>query len=201
MSRRTTRTTNRTLRSALARSASAALASAALLAIAAPSVAQQAWVKDELRLNLRTGPGVQYRIMGVVSTGDAVQILDRGDGWTKIRAPELGEGWIPEGYLQPDPPAAQRLAQSEAQTAEFRDQFQSLTARVSELESTNQELASRDESQRAKIDTLTRENLELRAGARWPEWITGAGILSAGMIMGVLIRAVSARRSRPRIRI
>ena len=174
---------------------------AATLLLASPGAAQQAWVKDELRLNLRSGPGVQYRIMGVVTTGDALQILDRGDGWTKVRVPEHGEGWIPEGYLQPEPPAAQRLAQSEAQTAEFREQFETLSARVAELEARNEELASRDEGQRAEIETLTRENLELRAGARWPEWITGAGLLCAGMIMGALIRAVSARRSRPRIRL
>lgn len=177
-----------------------ALGSAGLL-LASPAAAQQAWVKDELKLNLRAGPGVQYRIKGVVTTGDALQILDRGDGWTKVRAPEHGEGWIPEGYLQPEPPAAQRLAQSEAQTSEFREQFETLSARVAELEARNEELASRDQSQRAEIETLTRENLELRAGARWPEWITGAGILTAGMIMGALIRAISARRSRPRIRL
>jgi len=187
-------------RCARRRLAPLALGSAALL-LAAPAAAQQAWVKDELRLNLRSGPGVQYRIMGVVNTGDALEIIDRGDGWTKVRVPEHGEGWIPEGYLQPEPPAAQRLARSEAQTAEFREQFETLAARVAELEARNEELASRDASQREEIETLTRENFELRAGARWPEWITGAGILCAGMIMGALIRSISARRSRPRIRL
>ena len=48
---------------------------------------------------------------------------------------------------------------------------------------------------------ISRENFELRAGARWPEWITGAGILCAGMILGAILRAITARRARPRLRI
>lgn len=172
-----------------------------ILAFAGAAGAEAAWVKDELRLNLRSGPGVQYRILGVVKTGDAVEIVDRGDGWTQIRVASLGTGWIPEGYLDPEPPARVRLAQSEAQTSEFRDQLDLISSEAEQLKQANAELASRDEEQRASLDRLSRENFELRAGARWPEWITGAGILSAGMILGAILRAITARRARPRLRI
>jgi SH3 domain protein len=172
-----------------------------LLAVPGGVRAEAAWIKDQLRLNLRTGPGVQFRIMGVVETGDAVQILKRGDGWTQVRVGEVGDGWIPAGYLQPEPPAAVRLAQSEAQTAEFRSQFESLSSNSTSLQEQNQELTQRDAEQRAQIESLTRENMELHAGARWPEWITGAGILAAGMVMGAILNAVTGRRQRPRIRL
>jgi len=177
------------------------VATAALLIAAGVAArGETAWVKDELTLNLRTGPGVQYRIKGAIKTGDSVEVLGRREGWTQVRSGELGEGWIPEGFIQPEMPAGMRLERSEAQTAEFRDQFGSLTERVQELETTNQELGAADAEQRAKIETLTRENLELRAGARWPEWITGAGILCAGMVMGAILQSMN-RRSRPRIRL
>jgi SH3 domain protein len=168
--------------------------------VPALAAAESAWVKDELRLNIRTGPGVKYRIVGVVNTGDHVEVLQRGDGWTQVRS-EIGEGWIPEGYLQPEPPAAVLLAQSTSQTSEYRGQLDAVTARATELEQSNETLTARDEEQRSKIESLTRENLELRAGARWPEWITGAGILGAGMLMGAILHSITARRSRPRIRL
>ena len=168
---------------------------------AAPAHAERAWVKDELRLNLRTGPGNQYRIKGTVSTGDSVDVLARRENWTQVRSAELGEGWVPEGFLQPQPPAGLRLAQSEAQTAEFRGQFDALSQRVKELETSNRELAAADAGQKSEIESLTRENLELKAGARWPEWITGAGILSAGMVLGAILYSSSGRRQRPRIRL
>jgi SH3 domain protein len=170
--------------------------------VAAPSArAETAWVKDEVRLNLRTGPGTQYRIKGGIGTGDQLQVLQRGDGWTHVRSTEHGEGWIPEGFLQSEPPAAVRLARSEAQTAEFRSQFDGLSNRVSELEAENASLAERDAQQKTQLEQVTRENVELRAGARWPHWITGAGILTAGMLMGAILHAISGRRQRPRIRL
>jgi SH3 domain protein len=181
--------------------AAAGLVTAALLVAPGGARAEAAWIKEELRLNLRSGPGVQYRIMGVVETGDAVQVMKRGNGWTQVRVADLGDGWIPEGYLQPEPPAAVRLAQSEAQTAEFRSQFESLVEKSSALEAQNKELTQRDTEQRTEIESLTRENMELHAGARWPEWITGAGILGAGMVMGAILHAVTGRRQRPRIRL
>jgi uncharacterized protein YgiM (DUF1202 family) len=174
---------------------------ALLLFVGAAAHAESAWVKDELSVNLRTGPGTQYRIKGLIKTGESVTILGRREGWTQVRTGTLGEGWIPEGFLQPEMPAGMRLERTEAETAEFRSQFTTLSERVKELEGTNLELSSADEEQRSTIETLTRENLELRAGARWPEWITGAGILCAGMVMGAIIQSMNGRRARPRIRL
>jgi SH3 domain protein len=179
----------------------AAIAALALFALAAPGHAAVAWVKDEVRLNLRTGPGVEFRIKGAIVTGDSIEVLEQGQGWTRVRDAEIGEGWIPEGFLQEEPPAAVRLARSETQATELQAKLESVSARAAELESQNATLGEQDTSQRQQLEQLTRENLELKAGARWPEWITGAGILSAGMVMGAIVHAVSGRRQRPRIRL
>jgi SH3 domain protein len=178
-----------------------ALAALALLALAASGRAEVAWVKDEVRLNLRTGPGTEFRILGAIATGDSIDVLEHGDGWTRVRAAEIGEGWIPAGFLQEEPPAAVRLARTETETAELRTQLESLTTRATGLETQNARLGEQDAEQKQQIEQLSRENFELRAGARWPEWITGAGILFAGMLMGAIVHAVSGRRQRPRIRL
>ena len=79
-----------------------------------PASAEQAWVRDEIRLNVRTAPSVENRIVGVVKTGDEVQVLERGDGWTKVRNVLDGrDGWIPEGYLDPEAPPGIRLEEAE----------------------------------------------------------------------------------------
>ena len=110
----------------------------------APGSAEPAWIKDQLRLNLRSGPGLEFRIMGVVETGNSAEILERGDGWTQVRVPELGVGWIPAGYLQPEPPSKVRLERMESENTGFREQVESLTQRTSRLESQNRELSGRD---------------------------------------------------------
>jgi SH3 domain protein len=173
----------------------------ALVMLADAGHAERAWIKDELRLNIRTGPGVKYRILGVLATGDSVEVLSRTEGWTKVRAPGGMDGWIPEGYLQAETPARIRLERHEAETAELRARFEKLSAEVADLRSRNQQLSGQESKQRAEVDLLTRENLELRAGTRGPEWITGASILFVGAILGIIVHRSAARRPAPRIRL
>jgi len=171
------------------------------LLVAPPALAETAWVKDELRLNVRTGPGVQYRIVGVLQTGDAVQVLSRGEGWTKARPENKESGWIPVGYLQPTPPARIALAEREVENAALEKRLAALTESESQLRTAHEEVSGRDAEQQAEIARLTRENLELRAGARWPEWITGAGIVLVGMILGAIVARGSGRRRQQRIKL
>jgi SH3 domain protein len=162
--------------------------------------AETAWVKGEVRLNIRTGGSNEYRIIGEVKTGDRVEILEKGEYWTRIRTGDK-EGWIPDGYLQGEPPAQVLLGNAQSKTSELSEQVKTLGSERDKLAEENRVFTERDTSQKSEIDTLTRENMELKAGARWPEWITGAVILSVGMLMGWIVHIFAGRRSRPRIRL
>jgi SH3 domain protein len=169
---------------------------------ATPAQAQEAWVMDkEVSLTLRTGAGTQYRIIGSLTTGDVATILARGDGWTKVRTAEGKEGWVSAGFLQASPPARIQLERLERNTEELRRQVAELSEKTADLRTTNEEIETNDATQRQEIDQLTRENFELRAGARWPEWITGAGIVLVGMALGALLGRNAGRRRQPRVRL
>jgi SH3 domain protein len=185
---------------ASARGLAAAMAIA--LAVVAAS-AETAWVKDELRLNLRTGPGSEYRIKGYIKTGDSVTVLAHREGWVQVRtsSSDLGDGWIEDGFLGSDPPAAMRLDRMKNETDAARNQFGSLAERVKQLEAENGKLSDADTAQKKRLEELTHDNMELRAGARWPEWITGASVLAVGMLMGAIVQSANGRRARPRIRL
>ena len=174
---------------------------ASLAVLATPSAAERAWVKDELRLNLRAGPGVQYRILAVAKTGDSLDVVSRTDDWIQVRVDGKDTAWIPSGYLQSGPPASLRLTKAETEVTELRDRVASLSEKASALRSANEDLKARDETRSAELERLVRENLQLRAGTRWPEWITGACILGLGMIVGSLLHRNGTRRKTPRIRL
>jgi SH3 domain protein len=182
-----------------ARSWRGGLALAALLLAAAGARAETNWVSDEVRLNLRTGPSNGYRIIATLETGDAVEVVSRGDGWIEVRA-EGKSGWVPDGYLQAEPPARVKLSRLESETAELRSQAKTLGEQSAQLKTDHEQLGAREAEQRTELERLTRDNMELRAGARWPEWIAGACILGVGMALGALLRG-SARRGAPRIRL
>jgi SH3 domain protein len=173
-----------------------------VLTIAATAAgAEEAWVKDELRINVRSGSSTRYRVIGAIGTGDKVEILGRLEGWTQIRTPKVEEGWIPAGFLHGQPPASVTLVERDAQITELDRRVEEITATESRLRLERDELASRDAEQQAEISRLTRDNLELRVGARWPEWLTGAGIVLVGMILGSIVARGSNRRRQPRIKL
>jgi SH3 domain protein len=130
-----------------------------------------------------------------------VTILSRGEGWTKVRIADGKEGWVSEGFLQPSAPARVALSELEREADSLRDQIETLSKETVELSSANEELSGSDDSQRAEIDRLTRENYELRAGARWPEWITGGVIVLVGLALGAILGRSSGRRRQQRIRL
>ncbi len=170
--------------------------------LATSSQAQQAWVMDkEVNLTLRTGAGTQYRIIGSLTTGDVATILTRGEGWTKVRTEQGREGWVSAGFLQASPPAQIELERLKHDTEELRRQVAELSGTTTDLRTSKDELESDKEEKRLEIDRLTREKYELSAGARWPEWITGAGIVLAGMALGALLGRSSGRRRQPRVRL
>jgi len=172
-----------------------------VLLVALPAVAEPAWVSGEVRLNLRSGAGNQYRILGVLKTGDALQVLERSEKWTKVRTAEGKEGWIPGGYLNPQPPPAIRLEELEVEVASLRNVLESAESEASDLRRRSEDLASNDSEQKAEIERLTKENYRLHAGERWAEWITGALVLSTGMALGALLSRISSRRGRQRLRL
>lgn len=170
------------------------------LLLTLPAVAETGWVRGA-PLNLRSGPGTQYRIVGAAQPGDRMEILSRGDGWTRVRIPSGKEGWIAEGYLDPQPPPTIRLGELEQEVTSLRSELDASQTEAGQLRSSNEELSGSDEGQKEEIARLTKENYKLRAGERWAEWITGALILSTGMVLGALLSRLSARRSRTRLRL
>lgn len=171
-----------------------------LVGLPAASVAEQAWIKDEVRVHKRTGAGTKYRILGQVKTGDVLEVRSRAKEWTQVRDAS-GDAWIPAGYLQSEPPARVQLEQYIAEGAQMRSDHGALTSEVQELRTENTALAGQVASLDQLAKKFERENFELKAGARWPEWISGASILLVGGLLGIIVHASTGRRQQRRIRL
>jgi SH3 domain protein len=159
------------------------------------------YVRSYIRLNLRSGAGTQYKILGAVETGDELRILSRGESWTRVETKEGQIGWIPAGYLETEPPPELRLEQLEAETDTLRTALEELRTEAAQLREENATLTANDSGQREEIEALKIDNYELRAGSRYQEWITGALILVLGMLLGAFLHRNSTRRPSSRIRL
>jgi SH3 domain protein len=75
-----------------------------LCVIGQSSWAAKAYVTDSFEITLRTGPSVQNKILTLIGSGEAVEVLESQEEWTHVRV--LGgredaiEGWVLSRYLE-----------------------------------------------------------------------------------------------------
>ena len=159
--------------------------------VAGEARAERAWIRGEVRLNLRAEPETHYRILDVVKTGDRVEVLERRGDWVKLREPDGNEGWIRAGYLQSEPPPSVLVTRLETELSTLGDRMVRAQAELASLRSAKQALDGRQD----EIEQLRLENRALGAAERWSEWITGAAILAAGMLIGGALQRSGNRRA------
>jgi SH3 domain protein len=176
------------------------LPAAVALASFAPARAEDAWVRGAA-LNLRAGAGAEHEVLAALPPGERLEVLESKGDWSKVRRSDGSSGWIARTYLLRDAPPAARIASLEAETAELRQQLDASAREVEDARHSVEERAAEAAAHADQVAQMRRENEALRAGARWPEWITGALILSTGIALGAAVRGVSGRRRQSRLRL
>lgn len=208
----------------------AAVTIIALLLAGAPqdALAQTLYVKDELRIMLRTGAGNDFRILDSLVTGNAVELLETQGDWARVRTRAGDEGWVPTQYLQDEPVATQQLARVTDQLQQVRAQNQQLRQQLEntqrQLEEARNSVATLTEQRqrlsqqveqaqeglnlgeenknlkkqvidlRRRIEELTNETQRLTDRNRQDWFMVGAGVLFAGMLVGIVMTRVRWRR-------
>jgi SH3 domain protein len=112
----------------------------------APAV-RKVFVSDKLVLNVYSEPDQAGSRVATIETGDAVDELERDQGFVRVRLTDGREGWVGANYLTTDAPAAVQLrdlqrqqksaSQSEKKSADeiarLRKENEALQAQVKDL--------------------------------------------------------------------
>ncbi|MDQ4076060.1 MAG: SH3 domain-containing protein, partial [Chloroflexota bacterium] len=75
----------------------------AMLVVPLPSVRAQGAQTAEVTasaLNVRSGPGVGYSVVGVVRQGDRLQVVDRNADGTWLKVDGAVDGWLSAAYVR-----------------------------------------------------------------------------------------------------
>ena len=154
----------------------------------APLDAAADWVRDQLFVTLRAGPGLDHTRLETLSSGDEVQKLSTREKWAQVETSKGLVGWIPSKYLQETRPAAHALQQAKQELGKAKQ-------RVSGLEEQQKaqagELAEL-ETLRSKVAKLELDNAAMAGSSRWKMLVAGGAIVLLGMAIGAFVP-----RSRP----
>ena len=90
---------------------------------AASAFAETMYVTDQVTVGLRADVTPAATVLATVSTGAALEILERNSSFVRVRDANGIEGWVEATALAPQPPAAQQLKSVRAELDRTRAQL------------------------------------------------------------------------------
>ncbi|MDI5934868.1 TIGR04211 family SH3 domain-containing protein [Halomonas kalidii] len=187
--------------------------------LALPLHAQEAedgtqWVSDSLTTYVRSGPTDGYRIIGTLTAGEPVTVLETSGDYSRVQNGDGDTVWVLSNELQQAPSAQVRLPELETRVAQLTDELDGINdewenrvssmtealaageERIEELEAHNRELDAEAEQSRgtirrlqARLDTQE-EDLLLRY------FMYGGGVAGGGLLVGLIIPHLPRRRKK-----
>jgi SH3 domain protein len=189
---------------------------APLLVLPQMTVAETAYVTDNLRLGLHRAADTSDRAFRTLESGQMVEILARNRNYAHVRLPDGTEGNVKAGYLVFEKPArlivAETQAENEKLMKELEDTKQAFAGPAATIDALEEDVARHKaalEESNAKVDELTEENDRFRrrqSGYKYSlpfPWVAGAlGVsLLAGLLLGFWIVDYRSRKRHGGVRI
>lgn len=172
------------------------------------------WVSDNLTTWVRSGPTDGYRIVGTLTAGEPVTLLETSGNYSRVVDAEGDTVWILSNELQETQSARMQLPDLEARVEELTRELDGINEtwetrvssmtqaletgeeRIAALETRNDELESEAEQGRqtirrlqARLDTQE-EDLLLRY------FMYGGGVAGAGLLVGLIVPHLPRRRKK-----
>lgn len=209
------------------------LAGLCLAMLSSPAWAATAYVSDVMEITLRSGPSTSHKILAMLRSDQALEIVEEGADWTRVHTQNGKEGWVLTRFLTAQTPNRIRLARLQSEYDDIRAKVEALAAENTQLTSENSRLSATLKENQSTIEklnsaygTLKKEsadfiNLKTRFGktsaelakqtglaeqfeaelsklrfnerVRW--FLSGAGVLLLGMIIGAVLKRQRRRSS------
>jgi SH3 domain protein len=106
------------------------------LGLVTTAIAETRYVSDRLEIPMRTGKSTQFRILRMLPSGAALEVLktDKGTGYTRVRAPGGVEGWVLSRLLMKGQAARDKLAEAEKTLARLELENRKFNASFDEMQ-------------------------------------------------------------------
>jgi SH3 domain protein len=126
------------------------------------SLAETQYVVDFIRITLRTGPGVEHKVVDMIESGQKLEVLEANPDWSRVQLDNGKEGWILSRFLTSNPPSQLLVTQLTKETNEGKIKASKLFTENEKLKEENRQLNTVLESSKAKLDQLNSEHQALK---------------------------------------
>ncbi|MEW5008318.1 MAG: TIGR04211 family SH3 domain-containing protein [Cycloclasticus sp.] len=132
--------------------------------ICSSSIAQTAYVSDELEIMVRSGKSASHRIIATLKSGKRINVLeqDQASGYSKIALSATKNGWVLSRLLRNTPSAKSRLNKAEKTLAALKTKFSASSEQLNLLGKQKSGLDSETSELKKSNSELSRELSELQ---------------------------------------
>lgn len=113
------------------------------------AMAAQYYVSQRMDITMRTGPGVSYKIMSMLPSGEGVTMVEYGKEWSKIQTADGKEGWVLTRYMTKDIPAVFMLKDLQDKNMQLSSIMEQIKLENSTLSVTNEKLIEKEKEYNA----------------------------------------------------
>lgn len=137
-----------------------------MMLASASALAETVYVNDEVFVPVRSGPGIEYRIVHKgIRSGTELEVISRNNEkeYTQVRTSGGLEGYIPNQYLSREPVAQQKLEKAEKVLATTREENKKLNDTLKDIEARFKALSSNHNSQEKQLFESQKELADIKS--------------------------------------
>lgn len=143
---------------------------AVVLLIGLPAAAWAAYVTDTFEITLRSGPTNGHKIVAMLRSGQAVQVLEKNEaGWALVRVLDGPgkdkEGWVISRYLMERVPWEKQAAQLRQENTAIKSSLTGSDSQWLRYQTREKELTETLEKTSRELEALKKEYQALREGS------------------------------------
>lgn len=132
------------------------------ICMAVPSHAETRYISDLMEITLRAGPGLNYRIIKMLNSGQTVEAMETEENWTRVRLSDDTTGWVFSRYITRSKPKSLVADSLQEEIGPLRTKVKSLTEENQRLIQRNQEMAEELEKTRKQLENFQNEYATLQ---------------------------------------
>jgi SH3 domain protein len=135
----------------------------------AQSWAEKAYVTDSFKVTFRTGPSLENKIINMLPSGQALEILDYHGDWSHVRLLERGEdnkeGWVLSRFLISRQPWQRRSSELTEENIQLKEKLSSIENKLNESVGREQDSSTTLQETAKALKDLEKEYESLKQGA------------------------------------
>ena len=174
--------------------------------------AQEIYVRGIAKITMRTGPGVDHKIVAMLTSGTKLEVIDFQQDWSMVKTADDKTGWVLTRFLTEDAPLTQTVEK-------LKNENEALTASLEKAEQKNRDLTQKNKALsdiEKKFKKLEQESADfLKLDAKYKElvklseeqkveisgleenlnneeklwFLSGAGVFIVGLFLGLSTRS------------